>query len=635
VRVPDWWKARKRPEVRATVGRGPAAGVGQEAILDFSVELVVDGEPLTAEERARVLAASSGLTLIKGKWVEIDRDRLAAVLEHWETAARAHARGLTFAEGMRLLSGVSFDRAEGEDAAESEKGWSRIVAGPWLSGALDELRDPERTSGRAFAAELRAELRPYQLTGVRWLAALDRLGLGACLADDMGLGKTIQVLALLASKKRVREKRAPGLLVVPASLIANWTSEIERFAPSVRTFVAHPSVTPSAELADLDRARIEDVDLVITTYGTVQRTSWFADVVWSTVILDEAQAIKNAGTKQARAVKSLKSRMRIALTGTPIENRLADLWSIFDFLNPGLLGSAKSFSALQRRLERRGHSAFGPLRELIRPYVLRRLKTDKRIIADLPDKTEQKTWCTLTRAQAVHYEQAVRELKSALASAEGIERKGVVLSSLMRLKQICNHPSQWLGDGAYELASSGKLQRLTELCEELASRQAKVLVFTQFREMTAPLASALERVFGRSGLVLHGDTPVKQRRSLVDAFQDELGPPFFVLSLKAGGTGLNLTAASHVIHFDRWWNPAVEDQATDRAFRIGQKKNVFVHKFVCRGTIEERIDAMVESKRGLSAELFEGGSEVLLTELSNEELLRMVALDIHKALEEN
>lgn len=640
VRVPDWWKVRRksRPVVSVEVGRS-VRGVDAQAMLDFNVEVSLDGEPLSAAERRQILEASSGLTLLKGRWVEIDRERLGAVLEHWTLAERAHREGLTFAEGMRLLAGVSLDRGEDEDADGRGSGWASVTAGPWLEQALAELRDPEQISGRKLTQDIKAELRPYQLTGVRWLIALDRLGLGACLADDMGLGKTLQVITLLAAKKRAAKAGdvTRSLLVVPASLIANWTAEIERFAPHLTTLIAHPSAMDAAELAAIGPAQLEGVDIVITTYGAVLRVAWMAQANWSTVILDEAQAIKNAETKQARAVKALPARTRIALTGTPVENRLSDLWSIFDFLNPGLLGSAKAFAGLVRQLERRGHDAFGPIRALIRPYMLRRLKTDRAVIADLPEKTEQRVWCGLTRAQATHYEQAVRELAQSLAekATDAMKRRGQILAFLMRMKQICNHPAQWLGGGSYAPEASGKFSRLRELCDELAARQEKVLVFTQFREMTGPLSALLEASFGRPGLVLHGETPVKARKKLVEAFQEELGPPFFVLSLKAGGSGLNLTAASHVVHFDRWWNPAVEDQATDRAFRIGQKKNVLVHKFVCRGTVEERIDAMIAAKKSLSQEILGGsGGEVILTELDDEEILRMVSLDLGKALEE-
>jgi non-specific serine/threonine protein kinase len=376
-------------------------------------------------------------------------------------------------------------------------------------------------------------------------------------------------------------------------------------------------------------------DVVLTTYGTLQRTPWMRDREWTVVVIDVAQAIKNPGAKQTRAVKELRARTRLALTGTPIENRLGDLWSLFDFLSPGLLGSAKQFGQIAKTLARREHDTYAPLRELVRPYILRRMKSDKSVIADLPDKTEVTTFCHLTKKQAALYSEAVHALAAKVADAEGIARRGAVLAALLSFKQICNHPSHWLGDGAWEAGASGKLARLRELCEPLAERQEKVLVFTQFREATEPLARFLATVFGRAGLVLHGGTPVKERKKLVDAFQSELGPPFFVLSIKAGGTGLNLTAASHVIHFDRWWNPAVEDQATDRAYRIGQKRNVLVHKLVCRGTVEERIAELIASKKTLSNELLAGGGEVLLTEMSNDALMRMVSLDAATALEES
>jgi non-specific serine/threonine protein kinase len=359
------------------------------------------------------------------------------------------------------------------------------------------------------------------------------------------------------------------------------------------------------------------------------------EVPWRLAVLDEAQAIKNPGAKQTRAVKKLKANVRLALTGTPVENRLADLWSIFDFVNPGLLGTSKEFASFAKRLGDRAHGSYGPLRELVRPYILRRLKTDKTVISDLPDKTEIKAFCPLSRPQAALYEQGVKELAEQLAEVAGIQRKGLVLSFLMRFKQICNHPSQWLGDGAWRESDSGKWARLREIAEVVAAKQEKMLVFTQFREVTPPLAAFLGSVFERPGVVLHGETEVKKRKDLVQRFQEDESVGFFVLSLKAGGSGLNLTAASHVVHFDRWWNPAVENQATDRAFRIGQTKNVLVHKFICRGTVEEKIDQLIESKRQLSQELLEGGADLLLTEMKDEELLKLVALDINKALEES
>jgi SNF2 family DNA or RNA helicase len=402
----------------------------------------------------------------------------------------------------------------------------------------------------------------------------------------------------------------------------------------LKAVVAHPSVLPAAEIKAMGPERLGDMDLVMTSYGSLLRIPWMADTRWHLVVLDEAQAIKNPGAKQTRAAKKLNAQARFALTGTPIENRLGDLWSIFDFINPGLLGSSKEFTSLVKRLAERPHNQYAPLREVVRPYILRRLKTEKTVIADLPDKTEVKAFCHLSRKQAVLYQQAAKELARQLDEAEGIQRRGVVLSFLMRFKQICNHPSQWLGDGAWTEEESGKWARLREIAEVIASKQEKVLVFTQFREVTAPLAAFLASVFGRPGLVLHGETEVRKRQEIVRRFQEDEGVGFFVLSLKAGGAGLNLTAASHVVHFDRWWNPAVENQATDRAFRIGQTKNVLVHKFVCRGTIEEKIDQLIESKRQLSKDLLESGAELLLTELKDAELLKLVALDINAALKE-
>jgi len=524
----------------------------------------------------------------------------------------------------------------GEGAAgPADIDWSQTVAGPWLAETLAALRHPEVVSRVDPGKLLQGTLRPYQQAGVHWLYQLARLRLGACLADDMGLGKTIQVLSLLlVLKNEAGDRRKPCLLVAPASLLANWAGEIARFAPSLKAVVAHPSAAPAGQPKADDADGLADADLVITSYGYLARAPRLGTAQWRLVVLDEAQAIKNPAAKQTKTVKQLRADTRIALTGTPIENRLGDLWSIFDFINPGLLGSSKQFSTFEKHLADRPHNPYGPLRDLVRPYILRRLKTDKSIIADLPDKTEVKTFCPLSRKQAALYRQAVDELARQLEDAEGMKRRGIVLAFLMRLKQICNHPSQWLGDGAWAEEDSGKLARLRDIAEVATARQEKALIFTQFRETTAPLAAFLGSVFGRAGLVLHGETEVKKRKELVCRFQEDDDIPFFVLSLKAGGAGLNLTAASHVIHFDRWWNPAVENQATDRAFRIGQTKNVLVHKFICRGTVEDKIDQMIESKQQLAGDLLGGVADIVLTEMKDEELLKLVALDLHAAMKE-
>jgi non-specific serine/threonine protein kinase len=636
VRMPATWKAGRppRPQVTATVGGRAPSGLGKDALLDFSTEVTLDGERLTSAEVEEILAGASGLALIRGRWVEVDRTRLDRMMARFREAERLAAEGgLTFGEAMRMLAGADIGTDGSADRADPD--WSAVVAGPWLAETLKGLRTPEGLAKVDPGCELRGTLRPYQQIGVRWLRLMSRLGLGACLADDMGLGKTIQVLSLLlAERNQIKASRRPSLLVAPASLLANWAAEVERFAPTLAFAIAHPSVMPAGEVKSLAPERLSAVDLVMTSYGSLLRIPWLARTSWDLVVLDEAQAIKNAAAKQTRAAKALEARARIALTGTPIENRLGDLWSIFDFINPGLLGSARQFTGYTKRLADAPGSPYGPLRNLVRPYILRRLKSDKSVISDLPDKTEVKAFCPLSRTQAALYQQSVKELAEQLGEAEGIRRKGMVLAFLMRFKQICNHPSQWLGDGAWAEEDSGKWARLRELCEVIAAKQEKALVFTQFREVTAPLASFLGGVFGRPGLVLHGETQVKKRQELVTRFQEDESVPFFVLSLKAGGFGLNLTAASHVVHFDRWWNPAVENQATDRAFRIGQTKNVLVHKFVCRGTVEEKIDALIESKKQLSRELLEGGAEVNLTELQDEELLRLVALDLNAAMKE-
>jgi len=634
VRVPDWWRPRRppRPEVAVRVGEKKPSAVGMDALLDFSVAVALGDEKLTAAEVRQLLASSGGLVRLRGQWVELDRERLREVLAHWERVRReAKEGGLSFLEGMRLLAGAA--RTEDDAAAlAAGEGWSRVEAGVWLARTLEGLRGPAGLAATDPGADFRGTLRPYQKVGVSWLAFASSLRLGVCLADDMGLGKTIQVLGLLLVTRRARAGDPPHLLVAPASLLANWQAEIERFAPSLATLVAHPSTMPARELTELGGADLGSTDLVMTTYGTLARVEALRSREWSLAILDEAQAIKNPGARQTQAVKALKARARIALTGTPVENRLGDLWSIYDFLDPGLLGSAREFSAFAKRLADRPDESYAPLRRLIQPYLLRRLKTDRSIVADLPDKTEVKAFCLLSGPQAALYQKTVDELERAIAGlTQGIERRGLVLAYLMRFKQICNHPAHWLGEGAWDEAGSGKLARLREIVEAVAAKQEKVLVFTQFREATEPLAAFLAGLFGRSGLVLHGSTPVRARGGLVRRFQEDATVPFFVLSLKAGGSGLNLTAASHVVHFDRWWNPAVEDQATDRAYRIGQHKNVLVHKLVCRGTVEERIDRLIEDKQAMVRGVLQGGGETLLTEMSDDELMAMVALDLRRA----
>jgi hypothetical protein len=663
VRVPDWWNARQppRPEVRVRIGQQATDRLDMDGLLDFSVELALDGEPLTEEERKQLLAATDGLILLRGKWVEVDQKKLREALDHWRNLEGQYADGIDFLRGMRLLAGAAL---EGDDNGElATADWSRVIAGEWLRDALATIRNPSRVTQCQPGRDLRATLRPYQAEGVRWLWFMTRLGLGSCLADDMGLGKTVQVIDLLLQLKRDVERSGsidegsrprvktgpthrngaasisqPSLLVVPASLVGNWKQELERFAPSLRVFYAHRSECEADAMARVAKdpaGVLADYDVVVTTYGLVSRLEKLRETAWRVVALDEAQAIKNASSAQTRAVKQLRAATRIVLTGTPVENHLGDLWSIFDFCCPGLLGSASQFKQFVKRLNKQQDSqAFAGLRRLVLPYILRRMKTDPAIVPDLPEKTEMRAECGLAKKQAVLYERAVNELAKRLKSSDGMARRGLVLSTLMQLKQICNHPSQYLGETEFRPSDSGKFERLAQLCEPIEARQERVLIFTQFQSFTGPLLAYLSEVFGRPGLVLHGGVPVGKRKELVRTFQQDDGPPFFVISVKAGGTGLNLTAASHVIHFDRWWNPAVENQATDRAFRIGQKKNVVVHKFVCRGTVEERIDAMLRDKQQLADRVLDEGGETALTELSDEELLKFVSLDLERATAE-
>jgi len=635
VRMPVGWPGARpsRPRVEATVGSKAPSLVGAEQLLDFTVEVTLDGETLTREEIEKIKAATDGLAMLRGKWIEVDHNKLQAALERYAEIERlAHMEGISFGQAMRLLAGTDIN----EPATTPELvGWGQVNAGDWLAETLAACRRPETLARALPGAALKATLRPYQDAGVRWLGFLTRLGLGACLADDMGLGKTLQVLALMLAITRDDKPARPSLVVAPASLLANWAQEAERFAPSLKVFIAHPAFNPAEQLKAPEEI-LAASDLVITSYATLSRLDWIGQTRWRMAVIDEAQNIKNPGAKQTRAVKAIAAEARIALTGTPVENNLTDLWSIFDFLNPGLLGSAKAFQRFAKRLADQTPPSYAPLKKLVAPYILRRMKTDRSVIADLPDKTEVKAYCGLTKKQAALYQATVQTFEQQLeASNDDMSRRGLVLATLMRLKQICNHAAHGLGGGNHWPSDdSGKFARLSEIAATIASRQEKLLVFTQFTEVIEPLCAELAHAFGRPGLSLSGDTAIAKRKQLVKTFQEDERVPFFVLSLKAGGSGLTLTAASHVVHFDRWWNPAVENQATDRAFRIGQKKNVLVNKFICRGTIEERIDTLIESKREMAEQLLGGGGEINLTELGNRELLDLVRLDLDAATKE-
>lgn len=617
VLVPSWWDRRRVLGLRArgrTASDAAVAGgaFSRETLVDFDWRLALGDDVLSAEELEVLAATKAPLVRLRGQWVAVDPEQLRRGLDF----IREPAGPRTAAELIGLAA------AHAEDVGTPLPVTS-VVADGWLGdllgGTLERTLEPVPPP-----AGLNASLRPYQERGLSWLAFLAELGLGACLADDMGLGKTIQLLALEAHR-RATGPSGPTLLLCPMSLVGNWQREAARFTPELRVYAHHGRERLLG--ADLD-ARLADTDLMVTTYQTAVRDlEELRGRRWERLVLDEAQAIKNSRSRTAQAVRQLDAAHRVALTGTPVENRLSELWSVMDTLNPGLLGTAELFRARYAvPVERHGETEPAErLRRITRPYVLRRLKTDTTIIDDLPEKIEITQYYHLTPEQASLYRSVVDEMMVRIEDSEGIERRGNVLATMTKLKQVCNHPAQLLHDRSPIGRRSGKVIRLEEIVEEILAEGDRALMFTQFTEFADLLLPHLAARFGTTPAYLHGGTPKQRRDEMVRAFQAGEGPPLFVLSLKAGGTGLNLTAANHVIHLDRWWNPAVENQATDRAFRIGQQRNVQVRKFLCPGTLEERIDRVIEEKRAL-ADLVVGDGEAWLTELSSGELRELFAL---------
>ncbi|MEU6411317.1 DEAD/DEAH box helicase [Microbispora sp. NPDC046933] len=611
------WAGRTRLGLKLTArsrsGPGAAAdqGFGLAQLVDFRAELAVGDETISEAELAELARLKVPLVRLRGQWVELDARQLGAALKAVE---RRGSGRMTIGEVIQeVVHG-------GDDELPLVEVDADGLLGDLLSGEADRRLEPVATP-----AAFHGTLRPYQERGLAWLSFMSQIGLGGILADDMGLGKTAQTLSLLTKERESGERTGATLLVCPMSLLSNWQKEAARFAPSLDVYLHHgTSRLRGEELAE----RVAGADLVLTTYGTALRDrDALAGFGWARVVCDEAQAIKNAAARQAQAVRSLPARTRLALTGTPVENHLAELWSIMEFCNPGLLGSARAFrDRYQEPIERRGdETATTALKRATGPFVLRRLKTDKTIISDLPDKMEMKVWCTLTPEQASLYQAVVEDMMDRIAGSEGIERRGNVLAAMTRLKQVCNHPAHLLKDGSRLAGRSGKLARLEELAEEILSEGDKALVFTQYAEFGSMLQPYLAARLDRPVLWLHGGLPKKTRDVLVERFQTEDEPMIFLLSLKAAGTGLNLTAANHVVHVDRWWNPAVENQATDRAFRIGQTRNVQVRKFICAGTLEERIDEMIERKKAL-AESVVGTGEDWIAGLSTAELRELFRL---------
>ncbi len=626
--VPSWWTAsgqrrlRLRMRARYQSGSDESTGsessglLGMDALVDWNPQIVIDGAPLSDDEWERIVAAKEGLVFMRGAWMELSADEVADLESYW--TAGAGDQSMTFGEFMRTQADKGVEIAcEGalEDAMAA-------------LGASDALAAAEQPAG------FEGELRRYQRRGFSWLVFLERLGLGACLADDMGLGKTIQVLAAMIHDRLHHPGSAPTLLVAPTSVLGNWLREARRFAPTLKVVIHHGPDRPKT--AEGLKAAIAAFDLVIVSFGVARLDlDALRAVAWRRLVVDEAQNVKNPNAAVTKALRSIHAERRIALTGTPVENRLLDLWSLFSVLNPGFLGTVAEFRrGFEKPIMKDGDRArLEQLRDLVKPFILRRLKTDTSIIGDLPAKVEQNSFCNLTTEQATLYEAVLKNVESKLDELDGAERRGLMLATLMRLKQICNHPAQFLQDGSeFTARRSHKLARVCEMLDEINAEGESVLVFTQFTEIGRSLEALLRTMGDRSVYYLHGGTPSALRGHMVEQFQnDESAPAVFVLSLRAAGVGLTLTRANHVIHFDRWWNPAVENQATDRAYRIGQTRMVMVHKMVTMGTLEERIDAIIESKKKLVDDII-GTDESWLSDMGNDAFRELIGLDRGQAV---
>ena len=643
--VPAWWtpKGRQRAKVKLKA-KGKSLSGGEDKaksyfsfdrLVEYEYELAIGGEKVTEKEWNQLVSAKSPLVQFRGQWMELDQDKMQQMLAFWQQQ-QAENPELSLIDFMRLTAAgeendleVEFDRQD------------------TLADMLSKLEDKSQLQPVADPTHFEGRLREYQKQGVSWLQYLEELGLNGCLADDMGLGKTVQVIARLVQEREhlqkgngvvaavAKDRLPPTLLIAPTSVVGNWLREIGKFAPYIKATVHHGS--DRAQDSKAFKKVCREHDLLITSFALARKDAKLVNgVKWHRIVLDEAQNIKNPKAALTKAICKFSAPHRLALTGTPIENRLLDLWSIFNFLNPGYLGTQSQFRrSFELPIQKNGDPRqSATLKKLVEPFILRRVKTDRSIIQDLPDKVEQKLFCNLTKEQASLYEAVVKDVEQQLEAAEGIQRKGLILATLTKLKQVCNHPRQFLQDNSdFTAARSHKLTRLTEMVEEAMAERDSLLVFTQFTELGAALEKYLRQTCRCNTYYLHGGTTRKKRESMISAFQDpETAPSVFVLSLKAGGVGITLTKANHVFHFDRWWNPSVEDQATDRAFRIGQKKNVFVHKFVAIGTLEERIDEMIEDKKKLAGSIV-GADESWLTELDNDAFRSLISLNQRAIME--
>ncbi len=631
--VPAWWtpKGRQRAKVKLRA-RGTSPGNSQtksyfsyDTLVKYQYEFSIGDQPVSQQEWQQLVAAKSPLVQFRGQWMELDPAKMQQMLEFWQKQQTENPE-LSLLDFMKLTA----DEEDLEVEYDRDDVLSTMLTQLSDKSHLEQMPDPEALQGT---------LRDYQKRGLSWLHYLDNLGLNGCLADDMGLGKTIQVIARLVQEREQAAEEgialSPTLLIAPTSVLGNWQRELEKFAPQLRATIHHGSERV-VEPEDFEAIALKR-DVVITSFTLARKDiDLLSDITWHRIVLDEAQNIKNPKTAQTKAILKLEANHRLALTGTPVENRLMDLWSIFNFLNPGYLGKQAQF---RRNFELPIQKDNQPtqsatLKKLVEPFILRRVKTDKSIIKDLPDKVEQKLYCNLTKEQASLYEAVIQDVAKDLDAAEGMKRKGLILATLTKLKQICNHPRQFLQDESeFSVERSHKLSRLTEMLSEVIEENESALIFTQYREIGEALTQHLKHNSHYNTYYIHGGTNRQKREQMIAEFQDpETEPSIFVLLLKAAGVGITLTKANHVFHFDRWWNPAVEDQATDRAFRIGQEKNVFVHKFVAIGTLEERIDKMIEDKKKLAGSIV-GSDESWLTELDNESFKQLISLNFNAVLD--
>lgn len=599
-------------------------GLNIHSLLHFSARAALGNQALSDAELEELMAGENGLIRFRGEWVRLDARRLKQLMEQWRTAIRMHSGGIPLLVGLRYLLGKrrdSIPQLPDDDDV-------RLVAGEAILRALEQFHNSTGNTALQVPETLRATLRPYQLEGAQFLARCTAGGFGACLADDMGLGKSIQVISWLCHlHARGDLSRGAALIIAPASLLGNWQQELHRFAPHLRCCILHPDTLSPAEnklLEHQPHQLLQDCEVALSSYGIATRSSALAQHEISAIVLDEAQAIKNADSQRSKAILRLNSPRRVALSGTPVENRLMELHSLFAFLNNGLLGTATQFRSMLKDIETKGKSDYSGLKKLIRPFLLRRLKNDPKIAPDLPSKTECLHYCHLTPEQAQLYAREVDKMQAVIAEPDPQVRMGLLLPILGQLKQICNHPAQYLGEPILDRERSGKMMAVEQLVRELAAAGEPCLIFSQYRATMEALFDMLQEIYGSSGLMLHGGTPLAQRQGLVEQFQQADGPPYMVLSLKAAGTGLTLTRARHVIHFDRWWNPAVEAQASDRAHRIGQQRAVFIHPIMSRGTIEQNIHKMLANKRDMAEGLLGSGFESHLRNMSAEELMQLV-----------